>query len=101
MQRKWAESYAIFLHYVAAKFGQSAKASLVARELIAAEVDSNILQKFKTKEEKEKHLSKLECWQQEEYQQTRDGFVKCSRIMCKDLASAYGILFSSCDASLR
>ena len=51
MQTKWMELNSIFLQYVASKFGQSTKVSLLARTLVVTEVDSSKLPRFKTKEE--------------------------------------------------
>ena len=50
----------LFLQYMASKFNQSTKALLLARTIIVTEVDASKLSKFKTREEKEEYLDKLE-----------------------------------------
>ena len=67
MQIYWMEFNTIFLQYVASKFGQSAKATLLAETLVVTEVDSSKLPRFKAKQDKEDYLDKLEFWEQEEY----------------------------------
>ena len=47
------------------------------------------------------HLDWLEHWQQELYEETKADYVKYSRIVRKDLSTAYGVLFSIIDVSLR
>ena len=54
------EMSTLFLQYVASKFGQSTKALLLVGTMIVTEVDASNLPKFKTREEKEEYLDKLE-----------------------------------------
>ena len=63
IQKQWVECKAKFLDYVSSRFGQSAKVSLDTGELIIAEVDKKYLQKFKTKEETEAYVKRLEYWE--------------------------------------
>ena len=60
IQTNWMELNTLFLQYVASKFSQSTKTSLIAETLVVTEVDSSKLLRFKTKEEKEEYLDKLE-----------------------------------------
>ena len=63
MQNNQMEFNTIFLQYVASKFGQSAKATLLAETLVVTEVDTSKLPRFKTKQDKEDYLDKLEFWE--------------------------------------
>ena len=64
-------------------------------------MDSSKLPRFKTKEEKKEYLDKLEFWEQEEYQETKEDYQKFSHIIRKDLVVVYGILETLCYISLR
>ena len=43
MQRKWVKSDSTFLNYIAAKFSQSVKASLVVEEIVVTKVDESLI----------------------------------------------------------
>ena len=101
IQTNWMDLNSIFLQYIASKFGQSTKAALLAGTLVVTEVDSSKLPRFKTKEEKKEFLDKLEFWEQEEYQETKEDYQKFSHIIRKDLVVVYGILETLCYISLR
>ena len=64
------------------------------------EVDTNKLPKFKTEDEMNLHVKKLEYWQQEEYQTLKEGCVKFNRLIRKNLATVHGTLFFVCHLSL-
>ena len=51
MQKQCVENISVFLDFVGSRYGQSAKASLEAGELIIIEVDENILKTFDTETE--------------------------------------------------
>ena len=59
MQKVWVESNRLFLNYVAAKYRQSVRSSLLAREIVVTEVDEDIIPKFDTEEAEQKHLDSL------------------------------------------
>ena len=59
MQKQWVESISVFLDFIGSRCGQSAKASLEARELIVAEVDEKCLKKFETEAQEKTHLNGL------------------------------------------
>ena len=101
MQTNWMDTNILFLRFLASKFGQSTKASLLAETLVVTEVDSSKLPKFKTKKEKAEYLATLEFWEQEECEETKEDYQKFSRIIRKDLAAVCGILDSMCHISLR
>ena len=101
MRKQWVEINREFLKYVGARFGQSVRALLASGEIVITEVDEDLLPKFKTPEDKQNHLDGLEFWEQELCEQTKADYVKCSRIVRKDLSTAHGILFSIVDVSLR
>ena len=63
MQRMWVESNAIFLNWVAAKYGQSVKASLLLGEVLVSEVDEDVIPKFDTKEAEKVYLADLKYWE--------------------------------------
>ena len=49
----------MFLTFIAAKFGQSAKSSLLAGEIAVTEVDKDIIPNFNAKAEEKSHLDGL------------------------------------------
>ena len=51
MQKLWVESNDIFLGNASAKFGQSVKVSLLSGEVVATEVDEDLIPRFDTEEE--------------------------------------------------
>ena len=59
MQKVWVESNRLFLNYVAAKYGQSVKASLLAGDIVVTEIDEDIIPKFDTEEAEKEHLAGL------------------------------------------
>ena len=72
----------------------------MAGTLIVTEVDSSKLINVKTKEEKEAHIERLEFWEQEKLQETKDDHSKFSRVTREDLSAAPEILESICHISL-
>ena len=94
MQKNWIETNAVLMKYISSKFGQSTKASLMTGTLVVTEVYSNELTKFKTKDEQIEHIEKLEFWEQEEFQNTKDNYQKFSRITRKNLTEAHLLLES-------
>ena len=101
MQTNQMELNSIFLQYVASKFSQSTKVTLLAETLVVTEVDCSKLPRFKTKQDKEDYLYILEFQEQEEYQETKEDYQKFSCIIRKNLAAVYGILETLCHISLR
>lgn len=65
MQKNWIEVDRSLLDYVATKYRQSVKASLVRDKLTVTEIDEDMLLRFKTQKDKDNHLGKLELWKQE------------------------------------
>ena len=85
MQKNWVIVNQNYLDYVGSKHGHSAKASIVAGKLVVTEVNKSVLKKFKTKEEQNKYLDGLECWEEEEYLAANDDYRKFSRIIRTNL----------------
>ena len=94
MQKNWIETNAVLMKYISSKFSQSTKASLMTGTLVVTEVYSNELTKFKTKDEQIEHIEKLEFWDQEEFQNTKDNYQKFGRITRKNLTVANLLLES-------
>ena len=89
------------MNYISNKYSQSVKVSISAASLVITEVDEKLILKFKTTAEKKIYLDSLQFWEQELYEQTKDDYTKFSRIIRKDLLSAYSILYSICYVSLH
>ena len=100
MQKNWIEDNAVLMKHIASKFGQSTKASLMTRTLVVTGSGSE-LPKFKTKEEQTEQIEKLEFWEQEDHQSTKDDHQKFSRITRNDLAALHGLFESIYHASLQ
>ena len=96
MQSQWVENNRIFLAFVASKYGQSTRASFLANEVVATEVEEDLIPKFDTEEEEKAHLANLKYWEQKLYHSTIEDNTKFSRIIRKDLATIYGVLFELC-----
>ena len=62
MQKQWVEINSVFLDQIGSRFGQSAKVSIEAGELVVSEIDDSILTKFETEENMKDHVKKLKCW---------------------------------------
>ena len=101
MQKKWVENNLAFLTHVAAKYGQSAKASLLASEIIVTEVDEDLIPKFDEEEDERVHLAGLRYLERKLCHSTLEDYAKFSRIIRKDLATVYGVLHGLCDAGLQ
>ena len=56
MQKNCVESKNNFLNYLGSEFGQSVRASLTAGKLLVTEEDMILFQRFKTEEDKKKHV---------------------------------------------
>ena len=89
------------MDYVGSKYGQSAKASIIAGKLVVTEVNKSLLKKFKTKEDQKKYLAGLECWEEEEYLVTKDDYHKFSSTIRTNSPAVYSNLFTICSASLQ
>ena len=74
MQNNFIETNVVFMKHIYSKFGQSAKASLLKETLVVTEVETVKLPKFKIIEEQIEHIEKLEFWEQEEDQNTKDDY---------------------------
>ena len=101
MQKNWVIVNQKYLDYIGSKYGQSAKASLIAGKLVVTEIDTSVLKRFKTKDEQTKYLDSLEFWQQEEYTAAKDDYQKISRIVRTHLSAAYSDLYTICGVSIR
>ena len=90
-----------YFDYVGSKYGQSAKASIIAGKLVVTEVNKSLLKKFNTKDDQKKYLASLEYWEEEEYLAVKDDYQKFSRIIRINLLVAYGNIFTVYRVSLR
>ena len=78
MQKQQVENNDLFFKYVSSKFGQSIRASLVTREVIVTEVDKNLIPRFDTKADEEKHLAALKHQEMKLYHSTLENYTKIS-----------------------
>ena len=60
MRQSWVRNNSLFLSCIGRKIRQSIRASLIAEKITIAEVDVNLSPKFKSEEDKNKHLASLE-----------------------------------------
>lgn len=92
MQKEWVENNLEFLKFIAAKYGQSAKASLLASEAVVTEVDEDLIPRFDTEEDERDHLTGLKYWEKKLHRSAIEDCTKFSCIIRKDLATVYGAL---------
>ena len=95
------ESSRNFLALIASKCRQSARALLLAEEVVVTEVDEDLIPKFDAEDEEKAYLATLKHWEKKLHHSTIEDYTKFSYVIQKDLTTIHGILFKLCDVGLQ